>query len=340
MSQADRADKKLVVGIGSALVDILARADASCVERCGAVMGGMMLVDSHNHIENALATLPSDRHIVPGGSACNTVMGIGRLGGRSRFVGKLGNDELGRIFRESLIKNNIEPALFDSDLPTGRVLSIVTPDAQRSMLTFLGASAQTHPNELKNGCLKGAAIVHVEGYLVFNRALIETALAAAKAAGAMVSLDLASHNVVAQHRDLLEGLIRDFVDVVIANEDEAFAYTGFKNEEKALEKLVANNKIGVVKSGPLGSIIGSDGSVYRIRAFGDGTAVDTTGAGDLWASGFLYGLAHGLTIEQSGILGSACGYEVCQVMGAAIPEQGWERIQNLLETFEEAKHNP
>jgi sugar/nucleoside kinase (ribokinase family) len=246
-------------------------------------------------------------------------------------VGKCGQGKMGRFFKSSLKRHNVEPVLFTSTSPTGRVLSIITPDAQRSMFTYLGASSETHPAELSGGCFNNAAIVHVEGYLLFNTDLILAALEKAREAGALVSLDLASFTVVRESKKLLERIINDYVDILIANEDEALALTGQKEEVKAIQALSAKAEISVLKMGARGSIIAHKGNIIKIKAIGDGKAIDTTGAGDLWASGFLFGLINGYTLEKCGQLGSACGYEVCQVVGATIPDKGWQRIKKLLQ---------
>ncbi len=325
-----RPDSKLIVGVGSALVDILTHENEAFLEQTGAVKGGMTLVEK-DFIEAALARSSGERKIVPGGSACNTVVGVGRLGGRARFVGKCGNGDLGRFFREDLLRQNVEPALFGSDSPTGRVLSIITPDAQRSMFTYLGASSETQPAELTNGCFENAAVVHIEGYLLFNPELMMTALRAARSAGALISLDLASFTVIEESRDLLDRIVNEYVDVVIANEDEARAFTGFSDEQQSLAVMSQKAEIAVVKLGEQGSAIAHQGQMMRIDPLGSGKAVDTTGAGDLWASGFLYGLVNGYPLERCGRIGSACGYEVCQVIGASIPEEGWRRIRKMVE---------
>ena len=194
--------KRLVVGVGSALIDILAREDDEFLKRIGAVKGGMTYVDS-DFIEHALSMTTGKPQVVSGGSACNTAVGIGTLGGPAGFVCKSGRDKMGVIFEKDLKKYNVEPSIFKSSLPTGRVLSIITPDAQRSMLTFLGAAAEVQPDEITKECFENAAIVHVEGYLVFNQDLILAALSAAKAAGARVSLDLASFTVVEESKEIL-----------------------------------------------------------------------------------------------------------------------------------------
>jgi len=320
---------KLVVGVGSALVDILAHEENKFLEQVGARKGGMTLVDK-KFIEETLTRTAYEPVIVPGGSACNTVVGVGRLGGRARFVGKSGQGGWGRLFQQDLLKQNVEPALFKSATPTGRVLSIITPDAQRSMFTYLGASSELEAHELEDGCFKGAAVVHIEGYLLFNPELILGAVKTARAAGAVISLDLASFTVVEDAGKLLDDIITGFVDIVIANEDEARAFTGFSDENLALQALAEKADIAIVKIGHRGSLIAHDGRVVKIGALGDGSALDTTGAGDLWAAGFLYGLVNGYSIEKCGQIGSACGYEVCQTVGATIPDQGWDRIKKLL----------
>ena len=322
-------NRRLIVGIGSALVDILVHEDDKFIEKTGAAKGGMTLVDN-TWIERILANNSGAPAVVAGGSACNTVVGVGRLGGNARFIGKCGVDQWGRQYENDLVQQNVDPALLRSESPTGRVLSIITPDAQRTMFTYLGASAETRPEDISAASFADAAVVHVEGYLLFNPDLIETALAAAKKAGALISLDLASFTVVEQSLEVLERLVADYVDILLANEDEARAFTGQSDETLALRTLAQKADIAVLKVGPRGSHIAHDGQTIHIQALGDGSAVDTTGAGDLWSAGFLFGLVSGYPLDKCGQLGSACGYEVCQVIGASIPEEGWTRIRKLL----------
>lgn len=324
------SQKNLIVGIGSALVDILIRESDDFLAQTGAKKGGMTLVQSAGFIDSTVEKSSRKPSIVPGGSACNTILGIGRLGGPARFIGKRGNDELGALLEKALVANNVEPKLLVSPSATGRVLSIITPDAQRSMFTFLGASSEAKPEELLAGYFSDAALVHIEGYLLFNESLIRAALKAARAAGALVSLDLASFTVVESAKNILEELVRDYVDILIANEDEAAAFTGHRDEMKALETLAQKADTAVVKVGKRGSHIVHKGKKASIGIMGDGSAIDTTGAGDLWASGFLYGLVNGYPIDKAGRIGAACGYEVCQVVGAQIPDEGWERIRKFL----------
>ena len=323
-------NRQSIVGIGSALVDILIHEKDEFLKKTGAIKGGMTLVDKE-FIERTLAMSSDTAKIVPGGSACNTIVGIGKLGGAARFVGKCGKDDMGELIESDLKKQNVVPDLFRSDSPTGRVLSIISPDAQRSMFTYLGASAETRPEDISEKLFKNAAVVHMEGYLLFNPELIRAALTAAKSAGAKISLDLASFTVVEESKELLEQLVDSYVDILIANEDEAFVFTGHSDEHLAIEALSEQADIAVLKVGSRGSYVSHAGSTIAIQSMGDGNALDTTGAGDMWAAGFLYGLVKGYSLEKCGRLGSACGYEVCQVVGANIPDDGWERIRKFLD---------
>ncbi len=316
--------------MGSALIDILAHADEGFLSKTGAVKGGMTYVNKE-FIDETLLLSSQPATLVPGGSACNTVVGVGKLGGTARFVGKCGSGAMAEFFENDLKRQNVEPTLLRSDSPTGRVLSIITPDAQRSMFTFLGASAELRPQDITKVRFTNAAIVHIEGYLLFNPELILKVLKTAKSAGARVSLDLASFNVVKESHELLQHIVESFVDILIANEDEALAYTGHKDETRAIQALAADVEIAVLKVGKRGSFIACSDQIVPIQPQTGAPVIDTTGAGDLWAAGFLYGLVNGYALEQCGELSSACGYEVCQVVGANIPDAGWERIKKLPE---------
>ncbi|KMQ52193.1 Ribokinase [Chitinispirillum alkaliphilum] len=325
--------KDKISAFGSALVDLCILERDEFLKSCGASKGGMVLTD-HLFIKSLLEKASSAPTIIPGGSACNTILGIGKLGGNACFIGKRGADKLGDLFEQGLREHNVESVLLNSEIPTGHVLSIITPDAQRSMFTFLGASADTKPEEISESYFKDTALVHFEGYLVSNRPLLLKALECAKSSGALISLDLASYTVVEQSKAFLDEIIDNYVDILIANEDEAAAFSGLSVEEEAFEYLASRAEIAVMKLGKRGSIIGHDGETIIIAPQGEGDAIDTTGAGDLWAAGFLYGLINGMSLRECGALGSECGFEVCQNIGAVIPPQGWERIKIRLQVEE------
>lgn len=318
------------MGIGNALVDILTHEEDRFVANTGFDKGGMNYVDSE-FIDKTVSMSTGTPVVVPGGSACNTIVGVGMLGGNARFIGKRGQDSLGDLLEEGLQNSRVDPLLMTSTSPTGRALSIVTPDAQRSMFTFLGAASETKPDEIEACSFHDAAVVHIEGYLLFNEELILSALKRAKDDGALISLDLASYTVVESSKKILDALVSDYVDILMANEDEAAAFTGHRDEKKAIQALAERAKIAVLKIGERGSYIAHEGEISKIEPMGKEDVIDTTGAGDLWASGFLYGFTQGFPIEKCGQLASACGYEVCQVMGAVIAREGWDRIKSITE---------
>lgn len=320
---------KRITGIGSALVDLLITETDQFLLDLGKKKGGMTLVDDRE-IAKILDKTAQTPVVVPGGAACNTIVGIGNLGGDARFIGRRGEDEYGKRFENDLLSCGVSPKLSLSPSPTGRVLSVVTPDAQRSMFTFLGASTEMDPASITSDLFKDTAISMIEGYLLFNPDLMMASVKAAKAAGSLIALDLASFEVVNASKQILEDLIKTHVDILIANEDEARAYTGHDDEALAIKSLSRDVTHAVLKVGHRGSYVSDGGRVTRIAPVTGNSPMDTTGAGDLWAAGFLFGLANGFSIEKSGALGSACGYEVCQVMGAQLPETAWESIRALI----------
>jgi len=318
-----------ITGIGNTLVDILINESDQFLIKLGKEKGGMTLVE-YKDIEEILSESKSTPAIVPGGAACNTIVGIGNLGGEARFIGSRGNDANGNLFEKELIDCSVEPLIFTSNLPTGNSLSVITPDAQRSMFTFLGASTELDPKSITPEMFKDTAISMIEGYLLFNTDLMMASLKAAKAAGTLIALDLASFEVVNASKDILNDIVKEYVDILIANEDEAKAYTGHEDEQKAIEKLSQHVTYAVLKVGKRGSYVSHNNQITRINPLSGNEPVDTTGAGDLWAAGFLFGIANDFSIEKSGQIASACGYEVCQVVGTQLSEAAWARIKKQI----------
>ena len=290
---------KKVLGMGAALVDILANVSDEWIQAQGVQKGGMNMVD-WPQMEKFLGALDNPIR-VPGGSTCNTMVGLSRLHGKA--ASKLGM----------------------SDVATGCVFSAVTPDAQRSMWTYLGASDFLGSDDFTPALYDDVGLLYAEGYRAFNGECFKKSFTLARSLGVETALDFSSFGVVEACRKLFDELFEEkMIDIIIANEDEAFAYAGVK-EEAALEVLAKKAKVAVVKIGKRGALIAKDGVVTRVSA-GAAKAIDTTGAGDLWASGFLYGYMNGWDMERSGKLGSIVSNEVVQVMGAQIPEEGWQRI--------------
>ncbi len=322
----DQNQPQRIVGVGSALVDILVMADDDFVARTGVPKGGMAYFEPAV-IDRVLAEAAARPEVVPGGAACNTISGVACLGGNSRFLGKRGNDDFGDRFEAALAVNGVETMLVRAPTPTGRVLSLITPDSQRTMLTYLGAAAEMVTNEIPPDFFQDGAIALIEGYLVYNRDLFRYAMQTAHKAGLRIALDLASFTVVQENLQELKSIVHQYVDILIANEDEACAFTGQEDETAALRSLADQAELAVMKLGARGSQMIFGNQIIRIASIEGPGVVDTTGAGDLWASGFLYGLVRGMPLDRCGHLASVCGFEVCRVIGATIPEEGWQRIR-------------
>ena len=323
-----------VLGIGNALIDIMTRLDHDeHLELFKLPKGSMTLVDELLSEEVTKGTEHLEKTLASGGSASNTIHGLARLGVQTAFMGKVGKDQFGDFFNEDLVKNGIDPKLFFSEKQSGRAIALVSPDSERTFATYLGAAIDLSAEDLKPEHFEGYDYFHIEGYLVQNHGLIETAVRLAKENNLQVALDLASYNVVEANLDFLRLLVRQYVDIVFANEEEARAFTG-KEPGEAVHELAELCGIAVVKTGKNGSIIKKGKDIYNIKAV-EATCLDTTGAGDLYASGFLYGLAHKLPLEKCGQIGSLLGGHVIEVIGAKLNRQRWEEVLEEVERIKE-----
>jgi sugar/nucleoside kinase (ribokinase family) len=271
------------------------------------------------------------RLLVTGGSVANAINGIANLEVPCGFLGTVGQDELGILFADEQKNQGIQPLLIQSVLPTGRAVGLVEPDGERTFATYLGAASELHPDDITSERLEGFDIFFIEGYLVYNHSLIMAAASAAKSAGLTVALDLASYNVVEANRDILNELVKTYVDIVFANEEEAVAFTGLQPLE-AVECLAGLCDIAIVKIGKEGAYIQQGFSRILVPAAGD-LVVDTTGAGDFFAAGFLSGVAKGYNLEKSGKLGALLASRVIRVPGAKLDESAWTEIRKLEQTL-------
>ncbi|MDP2337462.1 MAG: adenosine kinase [Bacteroidota bacterium] len=324
--------RKSVLGIGNALIDVLINiADDAVLQKFGLPKGSMTLVDAVLSAEIKKETKNSNRIIQTGGSAANTIHGIAKLGGQCGYIGKISNDEYGQFYLEDFKKNQINTHFVYSQTGTGHATGLISPDSERTFGTYLGAAMELTAEEMTHEIFRDYGIMHIEGYLVQNHALIEAAMKIAKENGLLVSIDMASFNIVAANLDFLNRMIRQYVDIVFANEDEALALTG-KNPQEAAAEIAGMCKIAIVKMGAQGSIIQTGEQVIRIEAI-LAKSIDTTGAGDIYASGFLYALAENLDLEVAGKIGSLLAGNVVEVMGAKIPEETWERLLPQIESI-------
>ena len=319
--------QKKIVGIGSALVDILVRMkDDHLLDVFHLPKGSMTLIDAELSRKMMELTSKEKRSLETGGSAANTIRGIAQLGGETGFIGKIADDEIGHFFKSEFEKVNIRAHLFFSQLPTGQATTLISTDSERTFGTYLGAASELNPEDFSVDLFKDYDYLHVEGYLIFNHRLIECAMKTARKAGLKISLDLASFNVVEENLDFLNYLVENYVDIVFANEEEARAFTQ-KEPQQAVEAIANKCTIAVVKMGEKGSLIRSEKQTITVEAI-KATPVDTTGAGDVYASGFLYGLANSFSLNHCGELGSLLAGSVIQHTGAKISDEFWPVIIN------------
>ncbi|MFW6100019.1 MAG: adenosine kinase [Bacteroidota bacterium] len=319
-----------VLGIGNALVDIMTKLNNDdLLEKFNLPKGSMQLIDRDFAEKLTEATNDLEKFQSSGGSAANTIHGLAGLGVPTGFIGTVGEDELGDLFYEDMKNNNIEPKLFRSKTITGRSIALVSPDSERTMATLLGAAVELSPDHLNESIFKGYDYLHIEGYLILNHELLKKAFELAKKAGMKVSLDLASYNVVEDNLEFLKNFVKDYVDVLFANEEEAKAFTG-KEPEEALGELSGLCEIAVVKVGKEGSFIKRGSEKARIDPI-EATPIDTTGAGDAYAGGFLYGLIKGYPMDKCGYIGAVLAGKVIEGMGAKMDDEKWKEVYEMID---------
>lgn len=321
-----------ILGIGNALVDLLIETKSDeILAELNLPKGSMQLVDHETKAMIAEKSNDLSKSMASGGSAANTIHGIARLGTKTAFIGTVGKDETGKFFNDDLEKSSIKPLLIYSDSPSGLASTLISTDGERTFGTFLGAAIELGAHNLEKEHFKDYDILHIEGYLVQNHELVEETLKLAKAHGMKVSIDLASYNVVEDNLDFLKEMVEKYVDIVFANEEEAKAFTGLEPEE-ALEKISSMVEIAIVKVGKEGSFIKSGNEKLKIGVI-DATVIDTTGAGDLYAAGFLHGIVNNKGFEYSGKLGALLAGTVIQNIGAKISDENWDTIYSKIENF-------
>jgi sugar/nucleoside kinase (ribokinase family) len=321
---------KSILGIGNALVDILVRLESDeLLKRYRLPKGGMHHVDSDlsdrlwNEVQSRTA------RVVAGGSASNTLTGASDLGMSGAFIGKIGSDQLGKLFAGDQLSHGLTPHLLRSLQPTGRCIVFITPDAERTMATYLGAAIDLASADLWPYMFEGYTYFHIEGYLVQNYALLQRAVELAKAQQLIISLDLASYNVVEENRQFLSDIIENYVDIVFANEAEAMAFTGGYPPLEALRELSKQCRIAVVKTGSSGSFVRSGSEEHKISAC-PAKAIDDTGAGDMYAAGFLFAHSCGFPLQRCGNIASLVAAKVVESIGPRIEASAWNSLRKDL----------
>jgi len=324
---------KRILGIGNALVDVMTRIDNDKVLNDFELpKGSMQMVDHEKSARVKSGTGKFIKRLASGGSAANTIHGLAMLGVETGFIGSIGKDDTGDFFENDMKSAGVNTLLIRRDTVTGTAVALISPDSERTFATHLGAATELEASDLDEALFKGYDILYLEGYLIFNKPLVETACRMAKENNMKVALDLASYNVVEFKLPDFREIVEKYVDIVFANEEEARAYTG-KNPEEALNTLSQLCEIAVVKTGSEGSLIKRGDEILKIGTI-KVDLQDTTGAGDLYAAGFLYGYAMDYSLEASGLFGSILAGHVIELIGAKIPGHKWDvikkRIQNIV----------
>jgi sugar/nucleoside kinase (ribokinase family) len=362
-----------VLGLGQPLLDRILQVDESVLQRLGfAERGGSSLIHDKEDLETFLHELSdaiqdsfsansssssSDEEddeyehspvspyrnikkalIVPGGSCCNTIKGIASLGEKCGFIGKIGRDSVGQLYKDSMSARGVIPLMTeDAHQRTGEVVCLISPNGERTMKAFLGASLQMTENDLLPQDFAGAKLLHVEGYAIYNQPLTLRAMQLAKQNNLMVSFDLGSFELVRQFKPVILDLLRNYVDIVFANSEEARELMGESNDSFASSENIAERcvdflskycKVAVVMMGKKGCFVKSGNEKYQCPADVVPNPIDTTGAGDLFAAGFLYGYLQGYTLQMCARLGSLSGREVVKVMGAELSIDKFRQIKN------------
>jgi sugar/nucleoside kinase (ribokinase family) len=315
------------VGIGNALVDILAKLpDENLLGELGIAKGSMNLIDKSMR-EAVLAKIsPLNPSLTTGGSISNTMLALARMGDPSAFIGKVGNDRYGEFYSREIADSGVEMHVIRENNPSGTAVAMITPDGERTFCTYLGAAANMQKTDLQKSYFEPYTHLYVEGYLVQNHSLIESAMQMAQSLNLTVMLDLASFNVVADDSEFIWHLIENYVDIVFANEEEAAALTG-KPAGEAIHDIAHKVKIAVVKEGDKGSWLKERHELIHVPVYKKIKPVDTTAAGDYYAAGFFYGLGAGASLAKCAEIGSLLSYNIIQVIGTKLPEETWRRIR-------------
>jgi len=327
-----------VVGMGHALMDIIVDVDDDFLNKLNFEKGSMVLINDEQHTK--LMEQLKDKKIImaTGGSASNTSKGVSILGGKSAFMGMIGNDDYGKDYERLLTQSHIRAALANCSKNTGTSIICVTPDKERTMLTYLGAASEFREKDVDEEIVKNSKILHIEGFFVGNpeteKAVIK-AMKIAKANHRMISMDLADPGLIHAKIDSLKVMLKEYVDIVFVNEHEAKAFTGVE-EEDAIHVLSEYCDVSIVKLGSHGSIIKHNDiiskkkTVHRVPIH-KVEVINTNGAGDAYAAGILYSIAHDIPMDKAGKIASYISSRVVAIPEATLNKSIENEIKKILE---------
>ncbi|PIN73908.1 adenosine kinase [Candidatus Woesearchaeota archaeon CG10_big_fil_rev_8_21_14_0_10_45_16] len=318
-----------VIGIGNALMDFLIEVEDNKLLEMNLNKGEFHLVEE-NEAKQYLEKIKEHKmEIVPGGSVANTLRGLGLLGSKVILCGKVGNDPHGEMYEEKIKEHNVSSRLKKYHATTGHALTFITPDSERTFSVHLGAAIEIEKEDILEEDIKDSKILHLEGYQFEGKTkeVVLHAMELAKKHNTLISLDLADPGVIRRNKEFFLSIIKK-VDILFVNETEAKEFTG-KDEVDALTDLAEHCKIAIVKLGKNGSIISNEGEISMIDPF-TANPVDTTGAGDTFAAGFLYGYCNGWDIQRSGKLGSLLASKIIEQKGVKLDQIKIDTLKELV----------
>lgn len=316
-----------VLGIGPAIMDSLIRVSEDFLRAVPGIKHGMQRIDypTFNALLKASRQQPQ---VIAGGSSSNTLKGLASIGHKCAFLGAVGTDDKAAAFQSSLHSYGITALLKEKDLPTSQVLGLIDPHGHRTFRTYIGATALLTPADLLPDHFVGPRLVHIAGYMLHTPDIVSTAMQRAKEGGAKVSFDLSSHEIVSQYHHQILELIEKHADLVFCNEDEAIALSR-TTVEAGCHLLSEISEIAIVSRGRLGCLIANASKVEAFPAY-PAEAIDTTGAGDYFAAGFIHGYLQGKSLAECAHYGALLGNAVVQSVGAEIPKALWPTIRRKI----------
>ena len=327
---------KKIIGIGNALVDVLVQIDDdSMLSTLQLPKGGMIPIDEERMRELRLHMQALNPHRATGGSASNTMLALANLGAQPGYIGKIGRDETGSFFAETFRQLGIQTKLSLCNTPSGVANTFISADGERTFGTYLGAAALMQADEITAELFRGYDLLYIEGYLILNRELIEKICKTAKEEGLTLCIDLGSYNMVQANRPLFRHLIKDYIDIVFANEEECAALTEETDAKEGMKRIAQLCELAIVKLGGKGAMAmwGTSSDQCGTVAFAPArkvNVVDTTAAGDFFSGGFLYGFCKGATLEQCLQTGALLSSNVIQIIGTQLSAETWEKIRSSI----------
>jgi len=321
-----------VIGIGHALMDIIVDVDDAFLEEMNVSKGSMTLIDDAKHKEIIEKISIKNSTEAAGGSAANTIKGVSILGGKSAFMGTIGNDRYGKTYEKLLEDIQVKSILSKNNKNTGTAIICVTPDGERTMMTYLGAASEFREKDVNEESIKNSKILHIEGFFIGNPETEKAVLKAmkiAKANGTKISMDLSDAGLIRAKIDSFKKLLKEYVDVAFVNEHEAKAFTGVE-EEDAVHKLAEYCDVAIVKIGSKGSLIKHHNKTTYKIPINKVNVVNTNGAGDAYAAGILYSIAHDIPMDKAGKIASYISSQVVSIQEATLSRSLKDDVERIL----------